>query len=265
MDRLEDNRFNDFFIDPTYLKFKQFFWNYRVRLQSVQKTLRDASGSRILEVGSGVAPMVAANTGVVYVDPSRAAIFYLSYKFPQCQSEVAFAENLPFGNEYFDLVVSSEVLEHIQDDKSALMEMLRVLKRNGKLILTVPSHHYFWGLDDDFVDHKRRYEPKALEGLLNQCGFTHVQFQPVCGVLDKFALISATAVFRFFSFPTESYLEKKRRKRYRFLGLVFPIYWLLNSFYGFLVWVEATIIPISWATCVRVVACKNKGSVNAKS
>ena len=48
--------------------------------------------------------------------------------------------SLPFADNYFDFVFSSSVLEHIEDRRSALLEMKRVLKPNGYLILIVPTH-----------------------------------------------------------------------------------------------------------------------------
>ena len=47
---------------------------------------------------------------------------------------------LPFGHGEFDLVWCSEVLEHIPDVAAALHEVRRVLKRDGRLLLTVPYH-----------------------------------------------------------------------------------------------------------------------------
>jgi SAM-dependent methyltransferase len=59
-------------------------------------------------------------------------------------------ESLPFSNSSFDLVLSHEVLEHVQDDKSALAEITRVLRSpdpsgghtGGRLVLFVPNRGY---------------------------------------------------------------------------------------------------------------------------
>ena len=51
-------------------------------------------------------------------------------------------EKLPFPDNYFDLVLSHEVLEHVQDDQQAINEILRVLKSGGRLILFVPNRGY---------------------------------------------------------------------------------------------------------------------------
>ena len=50
-----------------------------------------------------------------------------------------FAENLPYENETFDIVYSSHVLEHVNDEVKALAEMRRVLKQDGVLIIGMPT------------------------------------------------------------------------------------------------------------------------------
>lgn len=46
--------------------------------------------------------------------------------------------DLPFENDYFDWLIANHVLEHIEDEKQALLEIQRVLKPNGRAILMVP-------------------------------------------------------------------------------------------------------------------------------
>ncbi len=48
------------------------------------------------------------------------------------------ALRLPFGDGTFDVVIASEVLEHIPDDRRAMSELARVAKRNGRVLVSVP-------------------------------------------------------------------------------------------------------------------------------
>ena len=50
------------------------------------------------------------------------------------------ALNLPFPDDSFDVVIISEVMEHIPDDKGVLAEMVRVLKPGGRIAITVPRY-----------------------------------------------------------------------------------------------------------------------------
>ena len=68
---------------------------------------------------------------------------------------------LPFPDATFDVVITSEVLEHIQDDVAAIAEMVRVLKPGGRFAATVPA--WFpevvnWKLSDEY------HAPKAVGG-----------------------------------------------------------------------------------------------------
>ena len=68
---------------------------------------------------------------------------------------------LPFPDATFDVVITSEVLEHIQDDVSALGEMVRVLKPGGRFAATVPAwmpEVVNWKLSDEY------HAPKAAGG-----------------------------------------------------------------------------------------------------
>lgn len=51
-------------------------------------------------------------------------------------------EQLPFSDDSFDLVLSNEVLEHVADDRQALVEMVRVTRPGGRLLLFCPNRWY---------------------------------------------------------------------------------------------------------------------------
>ncbi len=54
----------------------------------------------------------------------------------------AACEDLPFNSESFDLILSHEVIEHVQDDRAAVEEMVRVLKPHGRIALFCPNRGY---------------------------------------------------------------------------------------------------------------------------
>ena len=55
-------------------------------------------------------------------------------------------KKLPFKKNYFDLIWCSEVIEHLDNPKKSLNDFRRILKKNGKMILTTPNS-YFWLVD----------------------------------------------------------------------------------------------------------------------
>lgn len=88
--------------------------------------------------------------------------------------------NLPFPDHCFDLVICSEVMEHIPDHHGALKELVRVLKPGRHLVLSVPR--YFpekicWLLSEEYFNanqgHVRIYRKKELVGMVEHEGLTH--------------------------------------------------------------------------------------------
>ena len=55
---------------------------------------------------------------------------------------VGAGEHLPFAADQFDLLLSHEVLEHVQDDRAAIAEMVRVLRPGGRIVLFCPNRGY---------------------------------------------------------------------------------------------------------------------------
>jgi len=70
-----------------------------------------------------------------------------------------------------DSVVCLNVLEHIQDDRTALVRMAQCLRPGGSLFLLSPAHGLLFGEVDRAVHHQRRYSKAALALLLRDTGF----------------------------------------------------------------------------------------------
>ncbi len=86
------------------------------------------------------------------------------------------AVNTPFPSEYFHIITAIGLIEHLEDDDSFLIEMLRLLKPNGILILLTSSFPYLWSVHDTANEHKRRYYLRPLRGKIQEAGFETVRF-----------------------------------------------------------------------------------------
>lgn len=75
-------------------------------------------------------------------------------------------KELPFPDESFDLVLATDIIEHIDDDKKALSEIERVLRPGGHALFTVPAFNALWGLQDEVSHHQRRYLKKPMNNLV---------------------------------------------------------------------------------------------------
>jgi SAM-dependent methyltransferase len=79
-------------------------------------------------------------------------------------------EKLTFPNNSFNLITLLDVLEHV-DDKKALSEVKRVLRKKSYVIITVPAYPSLWSKWDENLRHKRRYKKQGLKKLLESGGF----------------------------------------------------------------------------------------------
>jgi SAM-dependent methyltransferase len=69
---------------------------------------------------------------------------------------------MPFDEASFDLAVSLDVIEHLEDDVGALRELRRVTKPGGALLVTVPAYQWLWSGHDEINHHHRRYNRRSL-------------------------------------------------------------------------------------------------------
>jgi SAM-dependent methyltransferase len=70
--------------------------------------------------------------------------------------------SMPFAEASFDLVLATDIVEHVEFDVQALQDIRRVLKASGRAIITVPAFESMWGLQDEAAHHKRRYTRQEL-------------------------------------------------------------------------------------------------------
>jgi len=75
---------------------------------------------------------------------------------------------LPFADGSFDLLCALDIIEHVDDDRRAIAELSRVAARGAPLLVSTPLPPERWTPSDDFVDHRRRYEPKQIQSLLQR-------------------------------------------------------------------------------------------------
>ncbi|MFA5356839.1 MAG: glycosyltransferase, partial [Candidatus Omnitrophota bacterium] len=80
------------------------------------------------------------------------------------------AEKINYEDKRFDIITCFDVLEHIYYPPHALLEMKRVLKDNGKIVITVPAFRFIWSAHDEALCHLRRYTKASLEREAEDCG-----------------------------------------------------------------------------------------------
>ena len=132
------------------------------------QALAAASPER-LEVGPGLRPRLPiANT--TFADISTFALAAFEARGGRAVASQITA--LPFADNAFDLVCALDIVEHVEDDDAALRELARVARPGAAILLSTPLHPSRWTPFDDFVGHKRRYEPRELLHKLQQHGLS---------------------------------------------------------------------------------------------
>lgn len=126
----------------------------------------------ILDVGAGTGAKLQALNKLgrtAGIDASmRALVFCKKRGLDNVVQGVA--EKLPFEDRQFDILLYSDILEHLENPVEALKEGRRVLKDSGKIIITVPAFKLLWSQHDEALCHFRRYEKKTLLIDLKEAG-----------------------------------------------------------------------------------------------
>src|SRR5512134_1999222 len=174
-----------------------------------------AAGERlkgcILEDGCGI------GTYVEHLSPFGGTVIGLEYDFERAAEARtnsphiinAAGESLPLPSSTFDLILSHEVLEHVQDDRAAICDMFRSLKPGGRIILFVPNRGYpfethgvYWKgkyyfgnklfvnylpriLRDKLAPHVRVYSKQDLEKLFADLPVRFIERTIIFGAYDN--------------------------------------------------------------------------------
>lgn len=176
----------DYYQSGVKKSFLQKLWHKR-KLDLAKKILEKQKFNNCLDVGCASGYMVSEISRVfpnaLYhgVDSYDKVIEYGKKKYPHIKFKVANAEKLPFKAQEFDLIICYETIEHITKPLKALEEMKRILKKGGRLILTMDSGSllfrivwYFWENTKGRVwkgAHLHPFHHEELTDLIKKAGF----------------------------------------------------------------------------------------------
>lgn len=164
--------------EDKYHQLEEQHWWFASRRDAVYdlvKGLQLPTTAAILEIGCSGGPLMqrlrtAGYTDVTGIDVSEVAVA-LAQQRGIPHASVMDGAALTFADARFDLVIASDVLEHIEAEGTALHEWNRVLKPNGQLIVFVPAHAYLWSQHDVVNHHFRRYSRQGLVSAMKRAGF----------------------------------------------------------------------------------------------
>ncbi|MBC8332906.1 MAG: class I SAM-dependent methyltransferase [Anaerolineae bacterium] len=210
------------------------------RLQMILDTTGERVRGRVLENGCGVGMYVeklSAFGGKVVgleFDFERGAEAHTNS--PHIVN--AAGEHLPFPTESYDLILSHEVVEHVQDDRVAVTEMVRVLKPGGRAVIFCPNRGYpfethgiYWRgkyyfgnkplvnwlprrWRDKLAPHVKVYSPKDMRKLFINLPISTIEQTVVFGAYDNII-----ARYGFLGRVLRAALQLLERTPLRVLGL----------------------------------------------
>lgn len=246
------NRFQDFFSDSVYIFLKNHLYNYLLRKRAIAGILAKKPSGWVVEVGSGISPVSAITWRTVYTDVSLTGLKILKGVFGKGNYVVADGTALPFKSRTILHCVSSEVIEHIENDVSALREMARVLKPEGCCVITFPHRAAYFALDDVYVNHYRRYNLEDISHKLNLAGLSPRRLEKVLGPLEKISMITAISLITLTG----------RVKRPRSLPAItsvpawiyVPLFQWCNRIFSLFALLDAKIMPRSMSAVILIEA-----------
>ncbi len=114
------------------------------RLAMIVRAGKDELKGIVLDNGCGVGMYVQ------HLSPLAGKVYGLEYEFDRAREAHlsserivnAAGEALPLPNNSVDLILSHEVLEHVQDDRQVVAEMVRVLRPSGRIVIFAPNRGY---------------------------------------------------------------------------------------------------------------------------
>lgn len=145
----------------------------------IAEVIRPYCGQKVLEIGSGVGNLtrklvprqryVASDINPLYLNSLRVMREnhpYLDVSY----CDVTELKTFPDVEEGFDTVICLNVVEHVDDDRTALLNIKSALKRGGRAIVLAPYGPKLFGTLDEVLGHRRRYTEASLIELGRDCG-----------------------------------------------------------------------------------------------
>jgi SAM-dependent methyltransferase len=150
-----------------------FIGRRRILLTVLEQRLGGRGDLHVLDFGCGTGTLaghLARFGAVLSVDTDADAVAFCRRRGLTRVQHVT-GTTLPFDDGEFDVVTTFDVLEHVEDDLGALVELRRVLRPGGTLLCSVPAFPFMWGAQDEISHHLRRYVRPELRARLEDAGF----------------------------------------------------------------------------------------------
>src|SRR6266576_254368 len=149
--------------------------------QHYERVLKAHARGRLLDMGCGHVPLY--ETYRDFVQESVCIDWKNTiHANPFLDESVDLDGNLPFGDQTFDTILLTDVLEHIAEPKLLMSEITRLLRYDGKLIMGVPFFYWLHEVPHDYY----RYTEHALRRFCDLNGLKVLELEPYGGLAEIF-------------------------------------------------------------------------------
>jgi len=178
-------------------KLEKFHWWFIYRQNVLKFILKKYlfnldKNAKIVDIGCGTGGNVQLlsekYTNVYGIDNNELAIKYCKEKLLKNIMKGELPDLSVIEDNSADLILLFDVLEHVEEDDSALAAIKNKLKPEGHLILTVPAFSFLWSKHDEVFHHKRRYNIKQIKKKLKVMDFKIIKASYLYFLLFPFVL-----------------------------------------------------------------------------
>jgi SAM-dependent methyltransferase len=225
--------------DVTFAKYSMYWWSNRFYATLARR--HGKPGRKLLEIGSGMGHLIGQledSFDTFGIDVNHWAVKQSSDVAKKTHLQTASAEELPFADHSFEVVIIKHIVEHLPNPEKAIAEIGRVTASGGILILSTPNL-------DSFL------KPWKGEAWIGYQDPTHISLHPPATWLDwirrsGFCLLRVFAD-GFWNVPYIPLIPDSIQKL--FFGS-------LGGFQAITGWV---FLPMRWGESIMVIARKDAG------
>lgn len=185
-------------------------WWYRARRHRMAKELRGrfSHGALAIDIGTGTAESIGTMRDLgaatmVGTDLSMVALRHARTRTPPPPVLSSLADPLPFRDGCCDVLICTEVVEHLDDDTGAMREFGRVVKRGQPIFITTSSYMFLWSEHDVRAAHRRRYTLAKFRRVVEDAGLEVDRLCYYYSFLVPLAILARKTPFRRFIKDTD--------------------------------------------------------------
>ena len=153
-----------------HIKNQEKHWWFQARkkiIDQIISSIRLKKNNNILDfgAGSGVNLDMLEKYGLVDVhEQNKYARTIIKNKHKKIKNLYS---TLRIKKKFYDLILVADVIEHVKQPKNLLKNLKKFLKKDGRILITVPAYQFLFNKKDEALGHYRRYDKKHLKSELS--------------------------------------------------------------------------------------------------